>query len=122
YELEDKDTSKEQKMKKFLGGHTSSDINNAVAMHMVSAIEFFKPMAQAKVKELAFEFAALGMTGIDPNKKGYSIPSIKSKSFTGYQALSYYYVSWAIAVPEMLAQLQMPFDKEFKLAKQMTEL
>jgi len=89
---------------------------------MVGAIEFFKTVSQPKVKGLAFEFATLGITGIDPNKDGYSIPSIKNKTFTGYQALAYYYVSWAIAIPDMLAQLQMPFDKEYELANQMTKL
>lgn len=122
YGLETTDPSKERKMKKFLDNHTSSEINHAVAMYMVGAIEFFKPMDQPKVKKLAFEFATLGMSGIDPKKDGYSIPSIKNKSFTGYQALAYYYVSWAIAIPEMLAQLQMPFDKEYELANQMTKL
>jgi len=122
YGLETRDPSKERKMKKFLDSHTSPEINHAVAMYMVGAIEFFKPMAKPKVKELAFEFATLGMSGIDPKTDGYSIPSIKNKSFTGYQALAYYYVSWATAIPEMLAQLQMPFDKEYELAKQMTKL
>jgi hypothetical protein len=122
YGLETKDPSKERKMKKFLDNHTSSEINQAVAMYMVGAIEFFKQMAKPKVKELAFEFATLGMSGIDPKTEGYSIPSIKNKSFTGYQALAYYYVSWATAIPEMLDQLQMPFDKEYVLAQQMTKL
>lgn len=122
YGLETRDPSKERKMKKFLDSHTSTEINHTVAMYMVGAIEFFKPLAKPKVKELAFEFANLGMSGIDPKKDGYSVPSIKNKSFTGYQALAYYYVSWALAIPEMLAQLQMPFDKEYELAKQMNKL
>ena len=42
--------------------------------------------------------------------------SIPNKTFSGYQILAYYYVSWAIAMPEMLAQLQLPFDEEYKLA------
>ena len=122
YGLETRDPSKERKMKKFLDSHSSSKINHAVTMYMVGAIEFFKPMDQPKVKELAFEFATLGMGGINPERDGYSIPSIKNKSFTGYQALSYYYVSWALAIPDLLAQLQMPFDKEYELAQQMTKL
>ena len=122
YGLETRDPSKERKMKKFLESHKSSEFNQAIAMYMVGAIEFLKPMAKSEVKELAFEFATLGINGIDPKKDGYSIPSIKTKSFTGYQALSYYYVSWAIAIPEMLAQLQMPFDKEYELANQMSQL
>ena len=64
------------------------------------------------------EFATLGMTGINPKKENYEVPSIPKK-MTGYQALAYYYVSWAIGIPEMLDKLQMPFDKEYKLALSM---
>ena len=42
-----------------------------------------------------------------------------TKKITGYQAIAYYYVSWAIGIPEMLDKLQMPFDKEYKLALSM---
>lgn len=52
------------------------------------------------------------MTGIDPKKKNYEVPSL-DKTMSGYQTLAYYYVSWAIAIPEMLSQLQLPFDKEY---------
>lgn len=100
--LETRDPSKERKMKKFLDSHKSSEINHEVSMYMVGAIDFFRPMAKPKVKELAFEFATLGMSGIDPKKDGYSIQSIKNKSFTGYQALAYYYVSWATAQQQSL--------------------
>lgn len=122
YGLDTKDASRERKMKKFLESYSENELNAAVAMYMVGAIEFLSPLSKSKVKELAFEFATLGMSGIDPEKDGYSIPSIKDKTFTGYQTLAYYYVSWAIAIPEMLAQLQMPFDKEYELAKQLTQL
>lgn len=116
------DPSKERKMKKFLESHSDENLNSAVSMHMVGAIEFFSPMTNSKIKALAFEFATLGMSGIDPKKDGYTIPSLKNKSFSGYKALAYYYVSWAIGIPEMLAQLQMPFDKEFELAKKLSKL
>ncbi|HLW15351.1 MAG TPA: tetratricopeptide repeat protein [Flavobacteriaceae bacterium] len=122
YGIDIKDSSKDRKMKKFIENYSEKELNIAVAMYMVGAIEYFTPISKPKVKELAFEFATLGMSGIDPEKDGYSIPSIKNKTFTGYQALAYYYVSWAIAIPEMLAQLQMPFDKEYELAKQLTQL
>ncbi|CAN5624889.1 hypothetical protein BH23BAC1_BH23BAC1_39620 [soil metagenome] len=122
YGLNTKDPSKKRKMKKFLESHSDKGLNTAVAIYMAGALEFLNPMPKSKVKELAFEFATLGMTGIDPKKDGYSIQSINNKSFTGYQALAYYYVSWAIAIPEMLTQLQMPFDKEYELAKQLTQL
>jgi hypothetical protein len=57
-----------------------------------------------------------------PNKENYSIPAIKDKTFTGYQTLAYYYTSWAIAMPDQVAQLQLPFDNEFALAKQIIQL
>jgi len=122
YGLNTLDPSKERKMKKFMESHSDENINLAVAMYMAGALEFFKPMEKSKVKELAFEFATLGMAGIDPSKDGYSIPSIRDKTFSGYKALAYYYVSWAVAIPEMLAQLQMPFDKEFDLANEYLKL
>jgi hypothetical protein len=50
------------------------------------------------------------------NKEDYKISSIKGKTFSGYHILAYYYVSWALAIPEMLSQLQLPYDDEYKLA------
>lgn len=68
-----------------------------------------------KIKSIAFEFAKLGMSGIDPKKNNYSVPSI-NKNMSGYQALAFYYVTWALAIPEHLAELQLPFDKEYEMA------
>lgn len=122
YGLNSIDSSKERKMKKFLESHSDQELNSTVAIYMAGAIDYFSPMQKNKVKDLAFEFATLGMSGIDPNKDGYSVPSIKNTKFSGYRALAYYYVSWAIAIPEMLSQLQMPFEKEYELAKKLTKL
>ncbi|UAM97942.1 tetratricopeptide repeat protein [Polaribacter litorisediminis] len=122
YGINSRDKTEERNMKAFLNQHADNSINKAVAMYMVGALQYFKPLPTDKVKVLAFEFATLGIAGIDPNKDNYSIPSIKNKTFTGYQTLAYYYTSWAIAIPNQLAQLQLPFDKEFALAKKITEL
>lgn len=89
---------------------------------MAGALELFNSMPQSKVKNLTMEFATLGIAGIDPKKDGNSIPSIQNKTFSGSMALAYYYVSWAIAMSEVLGQLQMPFDKEYELAKKLTDL
>jgi hypothetical protein len=115
------DSSKERKMKKFLDSHADKDINSAIAMHMVSALDLFKNMPKSEIKNIAFEFATLGATGIDPKKDGYSIPSLIDKKLSGYKTLAYYYVSWALASPEMIGQLQMPFDKEYALAQQLSK-
>lgn len=45
----------------------------------------------------------------------------KTVQFYGYQALSYYYVSWALALRDIIAQLKMPFDKKYQLARKLTD-
>ena len=117
FNLDEEDPAKERKMRSFLKSHTKEELNMAVAMYMVSAVEYFNGMNKEKIKKIAFEFATLGMSGIDPKKDNYEVPSISNKKFTGYKALSFYYTSWAIAIPEMLSQLQMPFDKEYEVAR-----
>ena len=57
-----------------------------------------------------------GTQGYRPDKADYRISSISGKTFSGYHILAYYYISWAIAVPDMLSQLQLPYDEEYKLA------
>ncbi|MCH6234499.1 tetratricopeptide repeat protein [Cognataquiflexum rubidum] len=110
------DLEEEESLKKFQEEHAGKDINMAVAMYMVGALEHFRGMSNDKVKEIAYEIAMLGQTGISPEKKGYKLNKIPNTTFTGYKLLAYYYVSWAIAIPEMLRELQMPFDKEYQLA------
>ncbi len=62
--------------------------------------------------------AMLGVKGIDPNKSGYRVDSL-DKTFGGYELLAYYYVSWAIAIPEKLEVLHLPFSEAYRLARQM---
>ena len=116
------DPSEDLEMKKFLKENSSDEINLAVAMYMADAINYFSNLNQESTKKIAFEIATIGTQGIDPNKKNYSIPSIKNSNFSGYKTLAYYYVSWAIGVPEMLNQLQLPFDKEYELANNYLKL
>ena len=117
YGLTENDDYQEEKMQIFLRTHAGQDINTAVAMYMVDALRFFSNTPKQEVKDIAFEIAQIGMTGIDPQKDGYRVSKIPNKKFSGYHLLAYYYVSWAIAIPEMLNQLQMPFDKEYDLAQ-----
>lgn len=88
---------------------------NQHALTLMGNIQY-KPKDQ--IKSIAFEFAKLGMAGIDPKKDNYSVPSI-DKKMTGYQALAYYYVSWALAIPEHVAELQLPFEREYEVAQKM---
>tara|TARA_R110002049_G_scaffold308133_1_gene511031 strand:- start:3691 stop:5652 length:1962 start_codon:yes stop_codon:yes gene_type:complete len=116
FNLDEEDPSKERKMRSFIKNHTNDDLNFAVVMYMVNALEYFNTISKNKIKKIAFEFATLGMSGIDPKKDNYQVPSIPDIKFSGYKALAFYYTSWAISIPEMLNQLQMPFDKEFEIA------
>ena len=111
------DSFEDRKMVKFLKDHSSDEVNMAVSMYMADALNYFSKLPQENIKKIAIELATIGTQGIDPNKKYYSIPSIKGSDFSGYKTLAYYYVSWAIAIPEMLGKLQLPFDKEYDLAK-----
>lgn len=91
-----------------------------MSMYMFGALEYFDGMDKMEIKKIAFEIAMIGTTGISPDKKsGYKVPSIPGKDFGGYQLLAYYYVSWALAIPEMLASLNLPFDNAWAAAQQM---
>lgn len=91
-----------------------------MSMYMLGALEYFDGMDKMDIKKIAFEIAMIGTTGISPDKKsGYKVPSIPGKDFGGYQLLAYYYVSWALAIPEMLASLGLPFDNAWAAAQQM---
>lgn len=91
-----------------------------MSMYMLGALEYFDGMDKMEIKKIAFEIAMIGTTGISPDKKsGYKVPSIPEKDFGGYQLLAYYYVSWALAIPEMLASLGLPFDTAWDTAQEM---
>jgi hypothetical protein len=71
------------------------------------------------IKQIALEVAMLGTMGIDPNKKEYIISSIPNKRFSGNRVLAFYYVSWAIAMPEQVQHLGLDFKNEFEMAKKL---
>ena len=53
------------------------------------------------------------------NIQNYIIGSIPNKRFSGYQLLSFYYVSWALAVPEHVGELGLEYESEFEMAVKM---
>lgn len=119
YDLESKDPYKEREMEKFQKSQQTMGINMAVVMFMVDAFQFFEGMPKEKIKNIAFEIAMQGTQGYRPDKDDYRINSIKGKTFSGYHILAYYYVSWMLAIPEMVSELNLPYDEEYKLAKSM---
>ncbi|HEV8084149.1 MAG TPA: hypothetical protein VGP55_13160 [Chitinophagaceae bacterium] len=114
----DKEFKKEQ-TDTFLKSQKEIGINMAVVMFMVDALQFFDSMSTEKIKKIALEIAMYGTQGYHPEKKDYKISLIPNKDFSGYHILAYYYVSWALAIPEMLSQLQLPYNDEYKLATSM---
>lgn len=89
-----------------------------MTMYMLGAMDYFDTLDPQEVHRIALEIAMVGVTGINPNKK-YSIKSIPSKEFGGYEFLAYYYVSFARAIPNMLEKIGLPFSKAYEAAMQM---
>lgn len=119
YDLESKDPYKKREIERFQKSQQSIGTNMAVVMFMVDALQFFDGMPKEEIKKIAFEIAMQGTQGYSPDKSDYRINSIKGKTFSGYHILAYYYVSWALAIPAMLSQLQLPYENEYKLASSM---
>jgi hypothetical protein len=117
--LESKDPHKEREMDKFQKSQKEIGVNMAVVMFMVDAMQFFEGMPIEKIKEIAFDIAMQGTQGYSPDKIDYRIHALPGKLFSGYHILAYYYVSWMIALPEMVSQLQLPYDNEYEIAKTM---
>lgn len=116
FDLDTKDPYKEREMNKFQKSQESIGTNMAVVMFMVDALQYFDGKSNEEIKKIAYEIAMQGTQGYRPDKDNYRINSIKGKTFSGYHILAYYYVSWALSIPEMLAQLQLPFDDEYSMA------
>lgn len=120
--LESNKKFKEKEMKIFQESAQKIGLNMAVVMFMVDAMQVFDKMSAEKIKATALEIAMLGTQGINPESgNNYNLSNIPKKDFSGYHLLAYYYVSWSIAIPEMLPELNLPYDKEFEMAKQMFE-
>jgi len=112
YDLE---SDNDAEMQTFLDNQEKLGLNKAVIMYMVEALNYFENIEQSKIKDIAQEIAMQGAQGYNPELK-YKLNKIPNKTFTGYQILAFYYVSWAISIPEMLDKLQLPFDKEYEVA------
>ncbi len=109
----------DKKMLVFTEAHEGKDINMAVAEYMVEALRYFKQLSDPEIHAIAMQIGLQCGDGISPEKEGYTVPLMPGKSFSGYQVLAYYYVSWAKAFPEYLEQLQLPFGKEYEFALEM---
>ena len=111
---------KQSEMDKFQKSQNEIGLNMAVVMFMVDALRYFKGKTKETIKKTALEIAMLGTQGIVPDgDHKYKLANVPGRDFSGYHLLAYYYVTWSLAIPEMLKDLKLPYDKEFSLAKQM---
>ena len=109
-------SSEDTEMARFLQSQEVIGTNHAVILHMIGARKYFESLLKEEVKNIAIEIATIGTNGISPDKSGYTVSKIPDKTFSGYELLSYYYVSFAIALPELLPKLGLPFKDEFAIA------
>jgi hypothetical protein len=116
YDLATDNPSHQKETDKFLKTQEQNGLNMAIVMFMVDALQYFEHQPQAETKKIALEIAMQGIQGYDTQKTNYKISAIANKTFSGYHILAYYYVSWAIAIPDMLAQLQLPYEQEYEMA------
>ena len=119
YDLNTNKAYKDRQMDKFQKSASEVGLNMAVVMFMVDALQYFDNVPKDKIKLAAFEIATVGTQGIVPEKKGYKLSSVPNKDFSGYHLLAYYYVTWSLAIPEMVAQLHLPYDNEYAMATSM---
>jgi hypothetical protein len=109
---------KETEMRRFLATQKLKGTNPDVVIFMVEALTYFEAMPLEKIKAIAVAIALQGAQGFDPLKQ-YTVDAIPNKTFNGFQILSYCYVSFALALPDVLMELQLPYHEEYLLAKGM---
>ena len=119
YGIEEDDPIKAREMEEFLKAQEANGINTAVVMFMVSAINQLKSLPIEKVKEIATEIAMQGIHGYSIDGTVYRLASVSGKKFTGYEILSWYYVSWSMAMPDAVGMLGLDFVKEYEIATKM---
>ena len=119
FDTKSNDKNKVREMEEFQESQRNIGTNMAVVMFMIDALGYFKTKSMDEVKKIAFEIALMGTQGYRPEKTDYRLKFIPGKIFSGYHILAYYYVSWVIAVPEMLEKLQLPYQKEYEMALNM---
>ncbi len=114
--LEEDYSDEESITKKFSETHSNSEVNLAVVAYKKEALQYFDKLPADKIREIAKDIPMHGRHGFDINKNDYRITSLPGLKFTGYQILSWYYVTFALSQPELFKELGLPFEKEWGLA------
>jgi tetratricopeptide (TPR) repeat protein len=87
-------------------------------MYCLSALQLFSEMPVKQVKEIAFEIALLGRSGLDVNNSEpkYSLKTIPGR-FSGLHLVAYMYVAFKKVAPEIDGGFDL--SSEYALACQM---
>jgi len=93
----------------------------AVTMYCLDALKYFKDKTPIEIRDIGFEIALLGTSGIDPHdaNKKLHIASIPNKTFSGLQLLAFMYVAWQSIDPTH--NLNLDFKNEYQMALSMFE-
>ncbi len=98
----------------------SKGLRMDAVMYMVGALKLFEKEDMSRTREITFEIALKGRTGLDINNpdKKYTIHSLPGE-FTGLQLVSYMYVGFQKIAPEQNVgvDLSQEYDVALKLIK-----
>ena len=108
-----------REMTRFKAAQEKAGTNMALVVYMIDALKYFDGMPKEQIQNIAVEIAMQGAQGYNPDKKGYKLNTVSGMEFSGYKILAWYYVSWMIISPESIPELQLPYEKEYKLALHM---
>ena len=114
------DDDREIEMANYRKAHPDGEDPNEtlmMSMYMECALEELSELPDKAKKAAAMQIAQQGLHGIRPSNDGYKIKFFGDREFNGYALIAYYYVSWALAFPQDLDKLGLPYKKAFKLAK-----
>lgn len=112
--------SRSQIAQRTMRGAVGGGLRPDAVMYCVGALEKCKGLPPAEVQKIAFEIAALGTKGINPNDpdRMYRLRTLPGE-FTGLQLLSYMYVTFKKVAPE--ANIGFDLSREYEAALGMFE-
>ncbi len=118
-DLSETNTSSVEKFFASINQPTPKNLDYAIIMYCIWAIQFFKNLDLNEIKKISFQIATLGMNWIDQDslEQKYSVPWIPWKMFSGKQILIYYFVWFQIVAPEQDTGLD--WLTEYEIAKKM---
>ena len=91
----------------------------ASMFYLLGALERYENLPESKIREIAFEIALLGTSGLDysSSEQKYSLRSIPNEKFTGLQLMCLMYVGFKKIAPEQETgmDLEEPYQEALKM-------